>query len=169
MIGCSKMPSEMQRFFAGPPTGNVWGGPVEDERLKSFEGRWEFGSFHYENPEITARLKGGPDIVIRGHLIGFRNDDELVRQLRLCQINEHDGRLCCEAWRIDAGDNIHRQQCTLEIKDGELLLRTRPLKGRPYSDDPVFAASAESCRANEEMEDAGDWGVLHYVPKSLEG
>lgn len=174
-VGCST--DTLQEGLDAPPTGRAFGGPVKHEALSPYQGNWRFVSSRTDPELAQAAISGGPDILIRGHIIRFDSDIP-VSELRLCQIRETDTGIEAEAWSHedinDPGD-MHRADCVLKRNGEELELRWRIFApGRmselspSFSDDPVIAAD-DYVPPGRTYGDPGvlPWWIKTYTSKTI--
>ncbi len=160
---------------ATSPEGTVWGEPYKTAILEPFQGNWKFQRRQIEDEEQTpgaARITGGPDLQIEGHII--TEQTVLQSEYRLFEVHEHEGRICGKAWLHedphDPGD-MSKVLVTLAVVGDKLTFRTRhanrsasPNDPDSQGDIPVLSKTPTECPvAQAQDEDWGPWVTFDYT------
>lgn len=150
------------------PTGQVFGGPSNDEIFAPYQGEWALVDRTFDPPLAGSTITGGPDISITGHIIRFGTGTS-ARELRLCQTRRIDEGIECEAWHHenigDPGD-MQRADCKLQKVGDELKLAWRIAESGDFSNDPIIAAADYVLPNRQKVDPDMAWWVETYTRKT---
>jgi len=151
-----------------PSTERVFGGPSKEKVFERYEGEWTLEGRTVDPPVEGAKISGGPDISITGHIVRF-GSGMLVSELRLCQTRVTEDGIECEAWHHedihDPGD-MQRADCRLRMNGDKLELHWRVVESGDFSDDPIIASSEYVPPDRQCNADTLTWWIETYARKS---